>query len=82
MASITEPLFTGEQVLHFVRREDVRIAPSDMQCVAAGPKGARCAKDKCYDEESDTWSSLCEKHTEQNDKARVNEAKKVKLFQV
>lgn len=60
----------------------MRIAPSDMQCVAAGPKGARCAKDKCYDEESDTWSSLCEKHTEQNDKARVNEAKKVKLFQV
>ncbi len=61
----------------------MRIAPSDMQCDAAGPKGARCSKDKCYDENIDTWSSLCEKHSKQNDDARANknEAKKVELFQ-
>ena len=33
-----------------------------------------------YDEPADSWSTMCEAHSEQNEKARHGEAKKVKVF--
>ncbi len=65
-----------------VRHEDDRrVPPDDTQCIAAvGKKGNRCKKKIAYDDLSDAWSTLCEKHSKQNNAARVNEATKVKLF--
>ncbi len=58
----------------------MRIAPSDTRCCAANTRGHRCKDDIWYEEESDTWSSMCEAHTERNEKARHGGAKKVKVF--
>lgn len=59
----------------------MRVAPSDAQCCAVNTKGNRCKKDIWHDGESDTWSTMCEAHSEQNEKARHGDAKKVKVFQ-
>ncbi len=78
---INEPIRGSEQVLKVLGKEGaMRIAPSDTQCGGTNQKGNRCKKEIWYDAESDTWSSMCEAHTEQNEKARANKAKKVKIF--
>lgn len=79
---INEPVRGSEQVLKVLGKEGaMRIAPSDTQCCATNTRGNRCRKEIWYDEDTDTWSSMCVAHSEQNEKARRNEAKKVKVFQ-
>ena len=58
------------------------IPPVDMQCAAANTKGNRHKEEIYWDEDLRLWSSLCEKHTKQNDRARLNKdkAKKVLLY--
>jgi hypothetical protein len=83
VASINEPVGTGESVIAVVREETMEkgIPPVDMQCAAqGGTKGSRHKEDIYWDEDNRVWSSLCEKHTLQNDDARNNEAKKVVLY--
>ncbi len=80
--SINEPVHSAEQVITVLGKEGaVRIAPSDTRCWATNTRGNRCKKDIWHDEESDTWSSMCEDHSEQNEKARHGEAKKVTVYQ-
>lgn len=82
MSTIVEPVQQSEQVLHFVRKEDMgTIAPVDTQCRAANLRGNRCKKEIHFDEEMNTWSQMCEKHHEQTVLARSNEARKVKKFE-
>ncbi len=81
MAIQTDPTEQSEEVIVVVRPEGSTIPPSDMQCAAQGSrKGTRHKEDIYWDEELELWSSLCEKHTNQNDEARLNKAKKVVLF--
>lgn len=60
--------------------EEKGIPPVDMQCAAVNARGNQHKEEIFWDEDLRLWSSLCEKHTKQNDKARVNKAKKVVLF--
>jgi len=81
--TIIEPVRQSENVLVVVKEEGMEkgVPPSDMQCAAQGSKkGTRHKEEIFWDDELRLWSSLCEKHTEQNEQARVNEAKKVVLF--
>ena len=86
MAVETELVGTGEDVIVVVREEvegmEKGIPPVDMQCAAEVSKGNRHKAEIYWDEGLRLWSSLCEKHTLQNDKARQNEADKVVLFEV
>ena len=84
MAIETEPVGTTEDVIVVVRKETMEkgIPPVDMLCAAQGSKKGMRHKEEIYwDEELRLWSSLCEKHTLQNDEARVNKAQKVVLFE-
>ncbi len=77
---ITERTQQGEEVI--VVMKEPGIPPSDMQCAAQGTrKGTRHKEDIFWDKELELWSSLCKKHTEQNNKARLNKAKKVVLYE-
>lgn len=79
MASINEPVAGSEKVI--VVMKEPGIPPSDMQCAAQGTrKGTRHKEDIYWDKDLELWSSLCEKHSKQNDKARLNKAEKVTLF--
>ncbi len=83
MATINEPVGMGETVIVVVREETMEkgIPPVDMQCVAQGSKKDTRHKEEIFwDEDLRVWSSLCEKHTKQNDEARENKAKKVVLY--
>ena len=84
MASINEPVGTGESVIAVVREETMEkgIPPVDMQCAAqGGTKGSRHKEDIWWDSNLSMWSSLCEKHTLQNNEARINKAQKVVLYE-
>ncbi len=84
MATINEPVGASESVIVVVREEGMEkgIPPVDMQCAAQGTKkGTRHKEEIFWDEDVRVWSSLCEKHTKQNNDARNNEAKKVLLYQ-
>ncbi len=71
----------SEQVIHIVKEEGMgTIAPDDIQCRAATAKGLRHKEDIFFDEEMNTFSQYCEKHHEQDELARINEAKKVTKF--
>ncbi len=83
MATINEPVGASEKVIAIVREETMEkgIPPVDMQCAAQGSKKSlRHKEDIFWDEDNRVWSSLCEKHTKQNDEARLNKAKKVLLY--
>ncbi len=85
MTTINEPVGASESVIAIVREEGMEkgIPPVDMQCAARGAtKGSRHKEEIFWDEDNRVWSSLCEKHTKQNDDARKNEAKKVVLYKV
>ncbi len=85
MATINEPVGASEKVIVVVREEGMEkgIPPVDMQCAAQGrKKGSRHKEEIFWDEDNRVWSSLCEKHTKQNDKARLNKDKKVVLYEV
>ncbi len=81
MATIDEPVGASESVIVVVREEGMEkgIPPVDMQCAAENTKGNRHNEEIFWDEDGRVWSSLCEKHHMQNEKARLNEAKKVIL---
>ncbi len=55
------------------------IAPDDTQCIA-DVKGSRCKKEITFNMVNHTWSQMCEKHDQQNEDARANEATKVVKF--
>ncbi len=83
MSTINEPVGASESVIVVVREEGMEkgIPPVDMQCAAqGGTKGSRHKEDIFWDDDNRVWSSLCEKHTKQNDDARSNKAKKVILY--
>ncbi len=83
MATINEPVGANESVIVVVREEGMEkgIPPVDMQCAAQGSKkGLRHTEDIWWDSNMSMWSSLCEKHTKQNNDARQNKAKKVALY--
>ena len=83
MGTINEPVGASESVIVVVREEGMEkgIPPVDMQCAAqGGKKGSRHNEEIWWDEDGRVWSSLCEKHTLQNEDARNNKAKKVVLF--
>ena len=83
MATVNEPIGTKEEVIVVVREErpmEKGVPPVDMQCAAANAKGNRHKEEIFWDEELRVWSSLCEKHHKQNEKARHNKAKKVTLY--
>ena len=82
MAVIEEHVGTSEEVIVVVREETMEekgVPPVDMQCAAATRRGNRHKVEIFWDEELRVWSSLCEKHTKQNEKARQNKARKVTL---
>ncbi len=82
MGIINEPVGASETVIVVVREEGMEkgIPPVDMQCAAQGSKkGTRHKEEIWWDSNMSLWSSLCEKHTLQNNDARNNEAKKVVL---
>lgn len=82
MAVQTDKTEQSEKVIVVVRPEGSAIPPSDMRCAAQGSrKGTRHKEEIFWDEDLELWSSLCEKHTKQNNKARLNKAKKVVLFE-
>ncbi len=84
MATINEKVGAQEKVIVVVREETMEkgIPPVDMQCAAQGSKkGIRHKEDIYWDDDGRVWSSLCEKHTLQNDDARENKAKKVTLYE-
>ncbi len=76
---LTEHTQQGEEVI--VVMKEPGIPPSDMQCAAVNTRGNRHKEDIYWDEDLQVWSSLCEKHTKQNNDARQNKAKKVALYQ-
>ena len=83
-AALPDHTSQAEDVSYFLGEEgEVRVAPSDTRCMAVNKrtKDGRCKKEVWYNEELDSWSVLCEMHQAQNDKARFNEAKIVKLFE-
>ncbi len=70
----------SEEVIVIVRKEDMSsIAPSDTRC-RADVKGKRCSKETTFSLTEKSWSQMCEKHHEQNEKARMNKASKVVKF--
>ncbi len=79
MAVQTDPTEQSEAVI--VVMKEPGIPPSDMQCAAANTRGNRHKEEIFWDEDSRTWSSLCEKHHLQNEAARQNKAKKVVLYE-
>ncbi len=86
MVTQNEPEGIAEEAIVVVA-EEVRppakgVPPVDMQCAAAvgKDKEKRHKVEVYWDEDLRVWSSLCEKHTKQNDKARMNEATKVVLY--
>ncbi len=84
MGTINEPVGASESVIVVVREEGMEkgIPPVDMQCAAqGGTKGSRHKEDIWWDSNLSMWSSLCEKHTQQNNDARQNKAKKVLLYE-
>ena len=83
MGTINEPVGASETVIAIVREETMEkgIPPADMQCAAqSSKKGTRHKEEIWWDSNLSMWSSLCEKHTKQNNDARQNEAKKVALY--
>ncbi len=79
MGTINELMGSGEEVI--VVMKEPGIPPSDMQCAAVNTRGNRHKEDIYWDADLEVWSSLCEKHTKQNDEARQNKATKVALYQ-
>ena len=82
MGIINEPVGASETVIVVVREEGMEkgIPPVDMQCAAQGSKkGTRHKEEIWWDSNLSMWSSLCERHTKQNNDARKNKAKKVVL---
>jgi len=85
VGTINEPVGATESIIAVVREENMAeekgIPPVDMQCAAqGGTKGSRHKEEIFWDEDNRVWSSLCEKHTKQNDDARQNKAEKVVLY--
>jgi len=79
MVSIAEQTEQSETVIAVVRNEGMSIAPDETQCIA-DVKGSRCKKEITFNMLNHTWSQMCEKHDQQNEDARANEATKVVKF--
>jgi hypothetical protein len=73
--TINEPMGMSETVIVVVGDP---VAPNDMQCEAKVGK-SRCKNEKVLINHA--WSTLCKKHSKQNDEARMNKAEKVKLYE-